>query len=885
MTQVIADPVPSASGPPVTLGLPDLSDRVIARSRLERQLQAAEGSVVRIIEAPTGYGKTLGVARWASADHPVAGVLWLDAGRLDAGRGADDRELFWSRVRSGLVDLGAGPIAAVPAPSATGGTWARWIGDLAGVLEGDGDRRLLVLDDYPSGPSGSLGRQLTALLTQTTALRVVITCTGSPALDLARLRACGRLAHVGPEALRCDEGEVRQLLVPSGVRADPATIKALCRQTEGWAFGVDLAARALMETASAVEVLDELDDVLDDVIEAEVLDQLPAACREMVVRTSVCAEVPAGLSSAILGENVARPIAWIHEAQGFLSFAANGSWTCHPLLRRAALRRLDRDWPSLSRDARRAAARWSIDHGDRSSGLALAAELADWDWAATALVRSLAVPSVLLQAADPTTAEIASRVEHGAGEPLIVAAAAIADGEPEAAQAALSQVDQAPEEAGPDVLAHRLTEAILAMAIARARIEVEDGLHWVQEGRRRHAELTPRAWQSAPEISLLLATHEAAFAMATGDFARAMAVLPSAALVSMGSEAEAVAATECIGLLAWLEALRGNLTDAGRHAAEVLRIRPADGNEVGVGYAQLAVAWVHLERGELAEAAQRLDHTASVGTRTRDPWLLGAQRLASARVATRLGDPDVAVRLLTDLQRTHPAATARWLADRCTVALAEAHLAAGDARQVLAVLTPEPRQASVEARVLAARARHAIGDRRGARALVASVGDAMAEAPLPAVVQLWCLEAELASESGDGERALSLLTRALRAAHREELRSALSPVSPWLAAAVNRHPELSREHRAFLASMAVPRPCTAVAARREVPTETMLEPLTERELQVLERLAQFLTTDEIAADLYVSANTVKTHIKSLFLKLAVNRRSDAVRRGRRLGLC
>ena len=65
----------------------------------------------------------------------------------------------------------------------------------------------------------------------------------------------------------------------------------------------------------------------------------------------------------------------------------------------------------------------------------------------------------------------------------------------------------------------------------------------------------------------------------------------------------------------------------------------------------------------------------------------------------------------------------------------------------------------------------------------------------------------------------------------------------------------------------------------------MLESLTERELQVLERLAQFLTTDEIAADLFVSANTVKTHIKSLFLKLAVNRRSDAVRRGRRLGLC
>ena len=182
---------------------------------------------------------------------------------------------------------------------------------------------------------------------------------------------------------RCGE-----LLARSGCCADPATIETVVPQTEGWAFGVDLAARVLAETAGAADVLDELDDVLDDVIEAEVLDQLPAACREMIVRTSVSAEVPAGLSRAILGEDVAGPSAWIDEAQGFLD-AGRGrlAGRCHPLLRRAARRRLDRDWPSLSRQARRAAARWNIDHGDRSSGLALAADLADWDWAATALVR------------------------------------------------------------------------------------------------------------------------------------------------------------------------------------------------------------------------------------------------------------------------------------------------------------------------------------------------------------------------------------------------------------------------------------------------------------------------------------------------------------------
>ena len=62
-------------------------------------------------------------------------------------------------------------------------------------------------------------------------------------------------------------------------------------------------------------------------------------------------------------------------------------------------------------------------------------------------------------------------------------------------------------------------------------------------------------------------------------------------------------------------------------------------------------------------------------------------------------------------------------------------------------------------------------------------------------------------------------------------------------------------------------------------------PLTEREGQVLDLLAQMYSTDEIAAALYVSSNTVKTHLKGIFGKLCVNRRVEAVRRGRQLGLC
>ena len=181
--------------------------------------------------------------------------------------------------------------------------------------------------------------------------------------------------------------------------------------------------------------------------------------------------------------------------------------------------------------------------------------------------------------------------------------------------------------------------------------------------------------------------------MANGDLARAVAVVEPADLASPRSEAEVVAATECIGLLAWLEALRGNLTAAGRHAAEVLRIRPADGDEVGVAYAQLAAAWVHLERGELAEAGQRLDHT--IACRHQDPRSVAgggpaAGHRAGGHPPGRAGPRRTAADRPPS-RPTRPLDDERWLADRCTVALAEAQLAAGDARRALAVLTPEPR--------------------------------------------------------------------------------------------------------------------------------------------------------------------------------------------------
>ncbi|MCW2803347.1 MAG: hypothetical protein JWN06_1564 [Propionibacteriaceae bacterium] len=864
---------------PAYLGLPKLGPLIIARRRLGERLNAASEGLLTVVESPSGAGKTLGVADWAARSLLASKVLWLNAGTY-----SEDVRLFWCGLRTGLLHLGAGPLPQVPPPHNVKARWTDWLTSFAGALSAGGGTWTVVLDDYPTGACRSLGRQIAVILAGSArAVRLVVICRSSPALDVHGLRLAGEYSHIGLDSLSMNEQEIGQMLTLAGVTPEPHTVSSVYGRTYGWARGVGIAAEAL-DTSSPPDVMDQVDLALDDVVEREVLTQFPAAGRELILRTSVAAEISAGVACAIMGADPRLSPGLLESRDGFVDIRPDGSFRCHPLLRRTALRRLEQDWPALAREARRAAAAWYVDSGDTAAGLQLAAEAGDWNWIATALVRSMAVPSIVLGAADGATARSVERSDAGTAEPLILAAAAVARGDVPAADVALARGRAGIARMGEPELAHRLSQAVIEMAISRQRCDHEAGLRAVAECRQKVAELGPREQRAAPELSALLNAYEGAFLLSAGHLDRAVAVLEPTAYVTVGTDAEHVAAAQCAGLLGLLEALRGDLAAAARHAAEVLVKRPADGVEVGVGYAQLAAAWIHLERGELEQAGQRLHHAIRLGEGVREPWLAAARRLAEARLATAVGEPEVALRVLAVTGGTTPVARPGWLADRISVAMAEAHLAAGDPQQVLATLTPEPRHTMVEGRVLAAAARRAIGDKRGARALLTSVEGKVAEAPLPTAVQAWILEAQLAGEAGDARRARALVDRALRAASREELRLTLFAVTPWVLAFVDQEPDLSRCHRSFIASLIIKTPRRRNFEPSPQP-DTLLEPLTERELQVLERLAQLRTTEEIAIDLFVSANTVKTHIKSLFLKLAVNRRADAVRRGRGLALC
>ncbi|MDZ5623053.1 LuxR C-terminal-related transcriptional regulator [Nocardioides bizhenqiangii] len=395
---------------------------------------------------------------------------------------------------------------------------------------------------------------------------------------------------------------------------------------------------------------------------------------------------------------------------------------------------------------------------------------------------------------------------------------------------------------------------------------------------------SPSTGSSLRGLSPTLRAHLGALHVASGGLHGAETVLARGAAAEAWSEAR----DDCRGALAHVEALRGELCRADRRGRQV-QSAAASAVGAGIAHARLARAWVALERGQFAKARRRLAVISELllvlEPSDQDLWMDTSRLLIEAKLLIATGQPEAATRLLADADlHGAPGPGEGWLRDLVKVAHAEALLAAGEPRRALASLTPLPPGAVAEATVVAAAARLSVRDLRGAQAVLSRAEVELEQAPLALQVEAWLLESRLAQDRGERDRACLVMDRALRSAAPQQMRRALVREWRWVRAFVDRDPAL-RPHRDFLATIHVDDDGTKRKANQGRASDLIGAPLTERETQVLDLLAQMYSTEEIAAALYVSANTVKTHLKGIFGKLCVNRRVEAVRRGRQLGLC
>ena len=151
-------------------------------------------------------------------------------------------------------------------------------------------------------------------------------------------------------------------------------------------------------------------------------------------------------------------------------------------------------------------------------------------------------------------------------------------------------------------------------------------------------------------------------------------------------------------------------------------------------------------------------------------------------------------------------------------------------------------------------------------------------------VQAWLADARLSYYSGDCERGRGSLVHALRLAEPEQLRLPFVLERGWLRPVLRRDPELADIHRHLFASARRHDRPPALSGLSPEATVGVVEPLTERESEVLRHLAGMLTTAEVASKMCISINTVKARLKSIYRKLAVADRGEAIRRAWQLKL-
>jgi len=387
-----------------------------------------------------------------------------------------------------------------------------------------------------------------------------------------------------------------------------------------------------------------------------------------------------------------------------------------------------------------------------------------------------------------------------------------------------------------------------------------------------------------PELRALLSAAKAA--------AQSWVGAVDAAAVTFTEAATAAAATgcerlrmDCLQQLALIEAYRGRLRHVGALVNQVDGLADRSGlaaemRPIGV---ELAMAWVAVERYDVEAAWRHLRAVEPMCGTDAEGWLVSGFAILKSRLMRARGEMRGALQVLVDAAATPGRDSAPvWLVRTNMLDQARILIATGrpDVAGALVRGVPQPHTRDVE--VVLAACVHAGGDAARARQIVTPVAAAVGVPP-PVSVEAWLLLASFAAHDGDEESARGAFRHAIRFATPEMQRRVFHEVGAPLRRILRDDEALAGYCRTLLGGPANARE-QPNAASRPSGDLVLVETLSKREMEVLMQMAAMLPTEEIAAGLYVSINTVKTHVRSILRKLSASRRNEAVRRARALGL-
>ena len=619
------------------------------------------------------------------------------------------------------------------------------------------------------------------------------------------------------------------------------------------------------------------------------LDVQPPEVREVLLTTSILEHVSADAAVDLTGDEQAAGIltSLVH-TNGFVQPIGSGWYRYHTLFAQMLRLKLRQEYPDRVTALHQRAARWYERNGLLTDAVRHAAQAGDWQLAAGMVIDQLAIGQIIEPQGNPCLAEEFAGMPPGQAwtgpQPHLVSAAiALSAGRhgscATALDAAAGTLERCPadQEATARLAAAviRLTASLRAgdlMAAAAAVSDAELMLTKVPGGKlARHPDLPRRVLAGRGAVELW-----------SGHLDEAARVL-QAGMAEAGSGAEYEHAA-WVGQLALVEALRGRLGRAAELAGQAALVatehRPPGWRPNPAPL--VALAWVHLQRNELREARSWIKRADAALGVSPDKLTGALAYLVAAGGALAEGRAAVAAQIIIRARSRSPVPA--WLDQQLSLVESQAHAAAGDIQAALTSAERADGGTSLEAAVILAHAWATAGDADNAQNALAPVLVADGGAPDRLRLRAWLVDARLSYTNGDCARGRRSLVSALRLAECEQLRLPFVAERNWLGPVLRHDPELADTHRRLLApALGHEQLPASVRTPGQAPV-LLVEPLTEREREVLMHVSGMLKTAEIASEMYISVNTVKTHLKNIYRKLAAAHRSEAVRRARQLQL-
>jgi LuxR family maltose regulon positive regulatory protein len=867
------------------LYVPPVRPELVSRPRLIEGLNAGLDGKLTLISAPAGFGKTTLVTEWLNSVARPSTWLSLDENDNDPARLITYLVAALQRIDAKIGQT-VEALLLTPQPPPPEAIFTVLINDVAAVAR----PFVLVLDDYHLISALRIHQQVTFLLDhQPPQMHLVIASREDPPLPLSRWRARGQMAEIRHADLRFTLEETADFLRRvMGLELSSADVAALHRRTEGWIAGLQLTALSMQGREDVHELVQSFTGthryILDYLIE-EVFQGQPADVQDFLLKTSILDRLTAPLCDDITERDDSGGVLLALEQANLFIVPLDESrqwYRYHRLFRdllRNRLRTMEEEDLVTSLHTR--ASQWYEANGFPSETVHHALAARDWERAATlisdggdALMKRGQMTTLLrwFQALPEDVVRGSPRLCCDYSWPLILT------GQLEAAESYLGQAEEASQE-DPALLG----EVLIAQAhIARARGDDQ-----------RTIELSGRVLPLLPQEAFsersVVAVNLGIAHCSRGNLAEAEQALEEA-LRAAERSANLFVKLVALYFLGRIQAARGRLHEGAELYKQVL-----DAGEEGVPLLSLALAHGDLgsllyEGNHLDSGGEHLQKSLDLSRRSGDLEVQIASYRMLALLRQAQGQESAALEAIQQAHRlAHasdmpPLVPSRNAACHVQIALAQGDLAtaihyAAQISQDADAFSFHPRLNLSEARLLLAQ-----GEKEEAAQRLEARYDRAAEAGLRwGMLRVRVLQALAAPTPA---AALPFLSEALTWGEPEGfVRSFLDEGESLVPLLRHAATEGIAPHyvKKLLAAFAVD------ARRRagEKPpalAQPLIEPLSDRELEVLRLVAEGLSNREIADRLVISVGTVKTHVHNILGKLDVRGRTQAAARARELDL-